>query len=186
MFIKTENNGHDKARGSYQRGRMEWPGVRGLSFSNFLLSRTTSASKLAMRLNLQVPPSVAVTGQAAGLCLALCLNLHPAGVLPALADDGTSGAAVCPALSSALGNPHLSLIQPHAHAHPHRQLTPTLCCAAQVKYKFPPIDRKKVGRCEFSSSAMGQAPPTAEAHHRANPRCGRGTSLEGSPVFRAP
>lgn len=142
--------------------------------------------KLAMRLNLQVPPSVAVTGQAAGLCLALCLNLHPAGVLPALADDGTSGAAVCPALSSALGNPHLSLIQPHAHAHPHRQLTPTLCCAAQVKYKFPPIDRKKVGRCEFSSSAMGQAPPTAEAHHRANPRCGRGTSLEGSPVFRAP
>jgi len=72
-----------------------------------------------MRLNLQVPPSAAVAGQAAGLCLALCLNLHPAGVLPALADDGTSGAA--------------------------------------VKYKFPPIDRKKADRCEFSSSAMGQA-----------------------------
>ena len=58
---------------------------------------------LAMRLNLQVPPSAAVAGQAAGLCLALCLNLHPAGVLPALADDGTSGAAVCLAPVLSLG-----------------------------------------------------------------------------------
>ena len=67
---------------------------------------------------------------------------------------------MCPALS--LGNPHLSPIQPHAHANPHRLPTPTLCCAAQVKYKFPPIDRKKANRCEFSSSAMGQAhAPTA-------------------------
>ena len=57
--------------------------------------RTSQRSASAMRLNLQVPPSAAVAGQAAGLCLALCFNLHPTGVLPALADDGTSGAAVC-------------------------------------------------------------------------------------------
>ena len=130
-----------------------------------------------MRLN-QVPPSAAVAGQAAGLCLALCLNVHPAGVLPALADDASAVRR-----GPGLGRSSPSLIQPHAHAQPRRQLTAALRGAAQVKYKFPPIDRKKVGRCEFSSSAMGQARapqrPTAAARRGANPRCGRGIPLDG-------
>ena len=141
-------------------------------FSRDLTPRT-------MRLNLRVPPSAAVAGQAAGLCLALCLNVHPAGVLPALAADDASAVRRGPAL----GRSSPSLIQPHAHAQPRRQLTATLRGAAQVKYKFPPIDRKKVGRCEFSSSAMGQARapqrPTAADRRRANPCCGHGISLDG-------
>ena len=118
-----------------------------------------------MRLNLRVPPSAAVAGQAAGLCLALCLNVHPAGVLPVLAADDASAVRRGPGL----GRSSPSLIQPHAHAQPRRQLTAALRGAAQVKYKFPPIDRKKVGRCEFSSSAMGQARAHAEARRSGPP-----------------
>ena len=118
-----------------------------------------------MRLNLRVPPSAAVAGQAAGLCLALCLNVHPAGVLPVLAADDASAVRRGPGL----GRSSPSLIQPHAHAQPRRQLTAALRGAAQVKYKFPPIDRKKVGRCEFSSSAMGQARAHAGAHRSGPP-----------------
>ena len=74
-----------------------------------------------------------------------------------------------PVRGPGLGRSSPSLIQPHAHAQPRRQLTAALRGAAQVKYKFPPIDRKKVGRCEFSSSAMGQARAHAEAHRSGPP-----------------
>lgn len=153
---------------SLQRKLCCLPRVRGVKNGRLLkLPRPFSRdlTPRTMRLNLRVPPSAAVAGQAAGLCLALCLNVHPAGVLPALAADDASAVRRGPGL----GRSSPSLIQPHAHAQPRRQLTAALRGAAQVKYKFPPIDRKKVGRCEFSSSAMGQARAHAGAHRSGPP-----------------
>ena len=94
--MRIERGGIHRERAPLKCIPREQLGCASVSRGYFVTSpRTTSALASTMRLNLQVPPSAAVAGQAAGLCLALCLNLHPAGVLPALADDGTSGAAVC-------------------------------------------------------------------------------------------